>query len=793
LFYSTHLYCSNTFSFSACKKQGGYDAVAPQPLISQLLIPVTLNQDTTVLHLSDFIPQTELIEEVVTHKRIGLELSADKTICTLTTTGADLPPSIILKIKASGHQYSLLLKRSRKINHTFTYFPFASDTLVQVAGDFNGWTPALTPLSLDSGVWKSNLSLNPGKYAYQLVVNGKWMLDPANSLTIGNNMGGTNSLLKLGHQIKGKPLQLFLKHTEGDFIVLESRQFPTNIIAFWNNTDISESVYIKGDEVRIKVPREALNNENSVVRVWGWNKLGAANDVYIPLKKGNVVRSTAELDRNDLHFMSIYFMMVDRFADGDKANNKPIADARIAPRANYQGGDLKGISDKLKEDYFTNLNFNTIWLSPIVQNPESGYVEYPAPHRKYSGYHGYWPVSFTKVDHRFGDDEALKSLVKTAHKKGINILLDFVSNHVHEEHPFYKQHPEYTTPIDLPDGRKNIRLWDEHRLTTWFDTFLPDLDFTQQKVIDMVSDSALFWIQKFGIDGFRHDATKHVSEDFWRALTLKIKKWQQENKGTNVYQIGETFGSRELIGSYVSSGQQDAQFDFNLYFDARSSFLNEKEPFSRLRESLQESFDYYGYHHLMGNITGNHDLPRFISYAGEALRLDEDEKEAGWSRKVSITNPVGYQKLAQLMAFIATIPGVPILYYGDEIGMVGAGDPDNRRMMKFNNLDENEKKQIAITKELMRIRNNNISLIYGDFHWLRAEGSLMAYGRYYLDDAAFVFFNKSGTPKTIVVEVPRRFQKTQLKKHFDSEWRWNQGAIAITIPPYSFEILSTKF
>jgi cyclomaltodextrinase len=92
----------------------------------------------------------------------------------------------------------------------------------------------------------------------------------------------------------------------------------------------------------------------------------------------------------------------------------------------------------------------------------------------------------------------------------------------------------------------------------------------------------MYWLDKYGIDGFRHDATKHVSEDFWRALTKKIKTYAHKNKVPVPYQIGETFGSRELIGSYVSSGQQNAQFDFNLYFDARSVFVNDNEPFTKL-------------------------------------------------------------------------------------------------------------------------------------------------------------------------------------------------------------------
>ena len=131
----------------------------------------------------------------------------------------------------------------------------------------------------------------------------------------------------------------------------------------------------------------------------------------------------------------------------------------------------------------------------------------------------------------------------------------------------------------------------------------------------------------------------------------------------------------------------DGQFDFNLYFDSRVVFAQDEVSFTQLHNSLMETFLYYGNHSLMGNITGNHDIPRFISYAGEGLSFGEDAKKAGWERNVKIRDAVGYNKLQMLTAFIMTIPGIPVIYYGDEIGMVGAGDPDNRRPMIFDGLN----------------------------------------------------------------------------------------------------------
>lgn len=118
---------------------------------------------------------------------------------------------------------------------------------------------------------------------------------------------------------------------------------------------------------------------------------------------------------------------------------------------------------------------NTFWISPIVDNTNNAFQEYPAPHRYFTGYHGYWPVSSTEVEEKFGTMEIAKELVKKAEDNDIEILLDFVSNHVHEEHPLWKTARDWFGKLELPDGKLNLRLWDEQRLTTWFEPYMPRL------------------------------------------------------------------------------------------------------------------------------------------------------------------------------------------------------------------------------------------------------------------------------------------------------------------------------
>lgn len=777
----------------SCHRKGSLK-VPSKDLILDNVLPISLEPKETIIHINDILINEQLLDSVNAKPYLKASLSKDKKLLTLSEANETIPPVFYLKLYSGNYEYSVVLKRSQKVVHEFKYTALGTaPNKVQLAGDFNGWTPNNTSLAFDGKVFSCKLSLSPGKYAYQLVVDDQWMLDPMNPNKVDNNMGGINSLVSIGNVSNDQLPKLFTNWADGNLIRVETVNKPEKFFVLWDNFDLTKQfTSYENGILEIRIPEAAANAAKSSIRVYCYNKVGASNDLLIPLKNGNVVKNTADLNRFDKAAMIMYFMMVDRFNDGNTKNNFPVKDPAVLPKANYMGGDIAGIDEKIQDNYFTKLGINTIWMSPIVQNPYEAYVEFPKPHRKYSGYHGYWPISSTAVDFRFGNEKILQSTIKHAHHKDINILLDYVSNHVHEKHPLYVNHKDWTTPIDLPDGRKNIRIWDEQRLTTWFDTFLPDIDYTKPEVVEAMSDSAMYWLEKYGVDGFRHDATKHVSEDFWRALTIKIKAYAVKNKVPLPYQIGETFGSRELIGSYVSSGQQNAQFDFNLYFDARSVFVNDKEPFTKLTESLNESFNYYGWHSLMGNISGNHDIARFISYAGEDLKFRDDDKESGWKRNIIVKNKVGYKKLAQLMAYIATIPGVPVIYYGDEIGMPGAGDPDNRRMMKFENLPPDEANQLNITTKLFNLRKNNMALIYGDYDLLKVDEKVMAYARYYFDSAALVFFNKDNKTVKFKVNLPKEYSTASLRKNFDGKFSIHQNELIIELPPHSFEIITTK-
>jgi glycosidase len=655
--------------------------------IPNIVEPVRLNLDTTILYLADYVIEPMHIDSLVLPA--GLSGEWNKTRQTFTVVAKpELAPLCVLRVWCRGTLYSIVLKRSTKRIFTISYNPtqYGTAHTVQLAGEMNDWSPTKNHFTSVYGVWKTEIALNPGTYQYQLVIDDKWRLDPANHDSVSNGNGGFNSLFKTP-QSDYQP-KVDVKMGKGNSLFISLKK-PTSVICLWENYRLDNGyLFYAGDNLTLNIPPAALKIKRTHIRIYVFDKNNAYQDYLIPLEYGKPITTTTSLDRSDKQTNRMYFVLVDRFSDGDPTNNKKTIHPDIKDKANYYGGDLSGISQKIKEGYFDSLHINSLWISPIIQNPEGAFQEYPEPHDWYSGYHGYWPLSLTQIDHRFGTEEIFTALTSSAHQHHINILLDLVANHVHEDYPLIKQHPEWPTVLDLPDGRKNIRIWDEFRLTTWFDTFLPTLDFTQPAVVKLEVDSAIYWIRRFNIDGFRHDATKHIPEIFWRTLTLKLKK---ETPSYNaLYQIGETYGSKELIGLYINSGMLDGQFDFNLYFDAREAFAKDSVPFTKVAATLHQSIDYYGSHHLMGNITGNHDIPRFASLAGGGLSFTEDPRKAGWSRTVGIGNDIAYPRMAMLMAFLTAIPGVPVIYYGDEIAMPGAGDPDNRRMMRFNDLSDKE-------------------------------------------------------------------------------------------------------
>jgi cyclomaltodextrinase len=741
-------------------------AAFAQKAVPGLASPVMLQSGRTVIVKGDYFPFGTPVKTVKWPEGISL---VNETSETYTITGKLKQPVDNIRFTLAGETVDIPCRNTRKIPVSTVIELSQPANKVGLKGSFNAWVTdydLLKPVGpLPSAKWKlEGIEANEGYLQYKLVIDDK-EADPVHAELVSNGMGGTNALLKAGSPDAPAP-HLYTQTVQGTSVTLKAEN-ATAYLVYWNNKLIDKKP--AGATITFRIPAEATASERSFIRVFACNRNKVSNDILIPLQRGQVVSDPAMLTRGDLHTQIMYFMMVDRFSNGDPANDPKPLDS-VLPKANYFGGDLKGIQQKINEGFFDRIGANTLWLSPVSQNPEGawGYWNKQVTTR-FSAYHGYWPTSYSQVDKRFGNNTQFGELITDAHTRNINIVLDFVAHHVHVDHPMYQKFPDWATPLHLPDGSLNTERWDDHRLTTWFDTFLPTLDLQRKEVREVVADSVMFWVKHYDLDGFRHDASKHVPEDFWRLLTRKIKTEQAKKQHPSFYQVGETYGSPELIGSYVNSGQMDGQFDFNLYDAATGAFTadgdNEQQArqWENLQRTLGESFDYYGWHHLMGNISGNQDRPRFASLADGSVKGNEDTKLAGWTREITNANAKGYNRMAQIMALNMTLPGVPVIYYGDEYAMPGGNDPDNRRMMQFSGYNPDQQQLITHVQQLTSLRRNAMPLLYGEFRIIPVNNAFFAYERTYFGQKIMVVFSKNAG--TISLPVQKGSQWKPLFNH----------------------------
>ncbi|MDX5319901.1 MAG: alpha-amylase [Bacteroidota bacterium] len=761
-----------------------YCLAVAQPLRGDLM-PIRLGPDSTIISIRDLIGVEKSPYQVIVPEGLRAE-KRENGVCAIFGN-MQHPVGYIHFEMPDDLSFDLIVKKSLK--EWFTYRlpdPKHRFENVQLAGDFNGWTPSRTHLEYDSvkGEWKVKLLLDRGQQAYRLHIDGVEQLDTLNPLRRGNGLGGENSYWQIGQQNNA----LFWNLDSAGYPTTDN--YPLFVFVYVNNKVIWSGYGSSFKESGWKRDKRIFA-DTGVVRIYGCNWHEEFQDLDLPSVNGTIAPKLEKIP-GDKHEMMMYFMMLDRFKDGNPLNNPAPLDS-VLPQAQFLGGDLVGLESAIATGYFDSLHFNTLWISPITQNPSGAYGLWDkgGVRTRFSSYHGYWPISFSTIDPRFGKDQDLHKLLHTAHQKDYRVLLDYVAHHVHEEHPLFKTHPDWVTPLYLPDGSLNTERWDEYRLTTWFDVFLPTLDLGREEVTNALTDSALSLFKKFDLDGLRHDATKHVPLNYWKTLTWKLRTETDKGRAGALYQIGETYGSHDLISSYLSSDMLDAQFDFNLYDRALETFAFSKDSateanaFASLKSALEQSLIYYGAHHLMGNISGNQDKPRFMALADGSVLPSEDTKLAGYVRDIQVRDTLAYRRLALMHAFNFSIPGIPIVYYGDEIGMTGGNDPDNRRMMRFDSLTTQELTLRNTVSRLAQYREQSAALKYGNTRVISGSNYLMII-RSYIHQHSVMIISRSGG--IIAPEWPEDLQKLQWKTVIGESLSEKK----IQLNPESFILLETK-
>jgi len=639
---------------------------------------------------------------------------------------------------------------------TFTYDPPEGKDVEQVnlAGDFNGWSSNADPFTETAdGTFTLEKGISPGTWSYKFVVDGEWISDPSNPRTDSSGYG--NSIIT----VEGEKVE------ELDFAVLNSdmpgsgpqgaframlnrgeRLVPDSIHLIVNNRLMDGSAYTADTEsgtIRFEVPSSGWFSENYAC-VLAESSSGRSGVVSAFFTHKGAPRSP----RDEI----IYYTLTDRFRDGDPELNNPADDPRVGRLANYLGGDWAGIREKIDEGYFDELGVTTLWISPPNKNTPKVEQESIEPGRFFTSYHGYWPISSTETNEQFGTMEDLRGLVSAAHEHDVAVLLDFVVNHVHEDHPIYQRHPDWNTPLILPDGEKNIRLFDEHPLTTWFDTFLPTLNYKgNDRIHKIMQDNAVYWMEETGADGFRQDAVKHIPMEFWRGLTARLN---EEFPDRLVYQVGETISGYDTVAKYVGADLMPGQFDFPGYFDMRDVIARGEAPMSNIAESFAKAKRYYPASTTMSPLIGNHDVTRFMAFADGDVPPGTDEKELGYEDPPVVDHESSYNKLRLAYAWLMTVPGAPMIYYGDEIGMTGAGDPDNRRPMIWRDWSEEQRATFDTVSALAKARHGSVALRRGAVQVLHAAEERVVYARVAPEEVVLVALTREPETGSITLVLP---------------------------------------
>ena len=357
----------------------------------------------------------------------------------------------------------------------------------------------------------------------------------------------------------------------------------------------------------------------------------------------------------------IYLIMTDRFADGDRTNNAGVD--RSNPRA-WHGGDFRGILSKL--DYLQELGITAIWLTPWYDNPDAA-NQCDKPWCPNTNYHGYHAIDYYAVENHFGSMADLQALVREARKRGIKVIQDQVANHVGIQHPWSKNPPlsNWFSPFTQNSFNNSVLLSPHssqaersNLLNGWFNELLPDLNQDEPEVARYLIQNALWWVGMIGIDGIRQDTIQYMPRTFIRDWTTAIRK-----QYPNLYIVGEVFEEDSAQTAFFQGGRTGwdgidtnlpSVFDFKLWRTSQEVFTG-KKPIRAIRDVLK----YDGLYPDINKVTvlaNNHDTDRFMSLPG--------------------ATPEG----AMLhLAFVLSTRGIPQIYYGEEIGMTGNHDPDNRK------------------------------------------------------------------------------------------------------------------
>ena len=514
---------------------------------------------------------------------------------------------------------------------------------------------------------------------------------------------------------------------------------------------------------------------------------------------------------------NIYFLLTDRFKNGDVSNDMNFNRTQEAAKLRgFEGGDIKGVTQKIKEGYFNNLGINAIWLTPIVEQIHGAVDEGTGVT---FGYHGYWTKDWTSLDPNFGTKKDLKNLVEVAHKNGIRIVLDAVINHtgpVTNVDPVWPEdwvrtgpqcdYQSYKTSItctlvkNLPDIKteslKSVeipkQLAEKWKMEGRYEQEMKELNeffkrtgypkLPKYYIIKWLTD----YITEFGIDGYRADTVKHTEESVWgefkKECDAAFNQWKKNNPtkvldSTNFYLVGEVY-------NYGISGGQ--LFDFgdkkvNYFENGFNSLINFEFKWNAAQNTYEELFSRYS--NILNNQLKGFGVLNYISSHDDGSPFDKER-----------TKP--FESATKLLL----CPGASQVYYGDEsarslIIKGTEGDATLRSNMNWNKIKNDAKTQAVLAhwQKLGKFRNKHLSVGAGVHKMISEKPYIFqrTYSKGAFKDAVVVGLNFNEGEKEISVGEIFKEGAVLVDAYSNTEVDVKKGKVVLNTP-YTIVLLEIK-
>lgn len=447
------------------------------------------------------------------------------------------------------------------------------------------------------------------------------------------------------------------------------------------------------------------------------------------------------------HDAVAYHIVVDRFSNGDVSNDAtPIPGVPSA--ADYSGGDFRGITNLISDNYFDGLGVNTLIITFPAENADGGWPR--SDGEDYACFDGTAPVSLDQVESRFGGESALSELIDAAHERGMRIVCQYTLRQLHQDASLVADSAAwFHEQCICGDGCSWLP---PEGYRCWHLPWLPSFDFTNASALAYTVSKACSWIRSRGFDGLLIEASDQTDPVVFEALRAVLTD--------SAAQFGDAglFGVRmstvpENIRPYANPDSLfDGLIDDILRVQVAQSILGQTAPMSDLATFVATNDTFYHDDALMLHALGTHYSVRAVHLA-EAPPLfapigDGDDRV--WTNQpVRPSDPTVFKRLELAYTLLFTIGGIPSVYYGDEIAMPGAAFPDNSRMMQLTGLDSYQIELLQHVQSLGQIRAAYSALRYGALTTLESTDNAWVYAMADSSDTVYVALNRSDAPATL--------------------------------------------